>query len=452
MNNILRHATLVAGAVLLAFRLAAAASFGVETRPLARPYLNMPKTETGSFPPLLSQTGAFQDAARLVPADCLIPYQLNFPFFSDGATKTRWASVPSEGPTGDTKIDFSPVGEWKFPNGTVFVKHFDLTIDETHPENKRRLETRLLVRDANGSVYGAVYKWRQDNLDADLLATGLAEEIAIRTASGVRTQVWNYPSRQDCRTCHTDLAGGVLGSKTRQLNGPFTYPNGVTDNQLRTWSHLGLFNTNLGEDALARLPALARKEDSSRSIEDRARSYLDANCAHCHRPGGTVGYFDARYDTPLAKQNLIDGPVLIDQGIDKARVIAPHDIWRSIAYLRVSTPEPMKMPPLAHERVDVQGLSVLRTWIESLPGLPVLAPPTFSAVLSQKGDTAEVVITHGEPGVKIRYTTDGSAPANTDPVYEQPIKVELPVVVRARAYKSGATKSIVAQQFFQPAN
>ena len=429
-----------------------AAPYGMEPRQSTRPYLNMPEVETGAFPPLLSQTGAFKDTSHLVPADSLIPYQLNYPFFSDGATKIRWASVPSGGGNRTTRIAFSREGEWKFPNGTVFVKHFDFTVDEAHPESKRRLETRLLVRDAKGSVYGAVYKWRPDNQDADLLANGLAEQISIRTATGVRTQVWNYPSRQDCRTCHTDLAGGVLGSTTRQLNGPFMYPSGVTDNQLRTWNHLGLFDTNLDETTLATLPALARKEDVSRTIEDSARSYLDANCAHCHRPGGTVGYFDARYDTPLAKQNLIDGPVLIDQGIDKARVIAPHDIWRSIAYFRVSTPEPMKMPPLAHERIDEQGLAVLRSWIESLPGQPVLAPPTFTAIMSQKGDTAEVTISQGESGVKIRYTTDGSAPASSDPVYEHPIKVELPVVVRARAYKSGATKSIVAQQFFQPSN
>ena len=94
-------------------------------------------------------------------------------------------------------------------------------------------------------------------------------------------------------------------------------------------------------------PKLARLDDPTRSLEDRARSYLDANCAQCHRPRGTVAYFDARYDTPLARQNLIDGPVLIDERIDHPRVIAPNDIWRSILYMRTDTTEAFKMPPLA---------------------------------------------------------------------------------------------------------
>ena len=160
----------------------------------------------------------------------------------------------------------------------------------------------------------------------------------IKSATGeIQEQTWYYPSRQDCLTCHTASAGGVLGVKTRQLNRSFTYPTGVADNELRTWNHLGLFAPAFKDAEVGEFPALAAIDDTTRSLEDRARSYLDANCAQCHRPGGTVANFDARYDTPLEKQALIDGPVLIDQGIDRPRVISPHDIWRSIAYMRIDT-------------------------------------------------------------------------------------------------------------------
>lgn len=427
-------------------------AYGIEVRPLSPPFLGHAEMDHGGFPSRLSQTGAFKDTARLVPADGLIPYRLNVPFFSDDAIKTRWISVPVSGTASTSTIAFSPTGEWKFPPGTVFVKHFDFGIDETHPEVRRRLETRLVAVDGRGGVQVATYKWRADGSDADLLTNSLAEPVVIRTSAGERTQVWNYPGAQDCRTCHTELNGGVLGVQARQLNGTFTYPNGTSDNQLRTWNHLQLFDHALDDTALGSIPALAPAGDTHRSIEDRARSYLDANCSHCHRPGGTVGNFDARYNTPLTAQNLIDGPVLIDQGIDHARVVAPRDIWRSILYLRPSTLEGMKMPPIAHERLDIAGLSLLREWIDSLPGVPALPPPEIVTNIELKNGRAEVVVRHAEPGVKIRYTTDGSAPSQSDPVYEGPIPVNLPAIVRARAYKSGFTRSIAAQQFFQASN
>ena len=194
----------------------------------------------------------------------------------------------------------------------------------------------------------------------------------------MREQDWYYPSRQQCLECHNARAGGVLGLKTRQLNRTITYSSGIQDNQLRTWNHLKLLNPALRESQIAALPALAASGDSTRSLEDRARSYLDANCAQCHRPGGTVAYFDARYDTPLSQQQLIDGPVLIDQGIERPRVVSPHDIWRSIAYMRANTNGEIRMPPLARETIDQNGMALLREWILSLPGRDVVSPPLIS--------------------------------------------------------------------------
>lgn len=405
----------------------------------------MPDRAEGPFPRLLSQTGAFQRTPdqKLIVSESLIPYDLLVPFWSDGAVKSRWGSVPN-----GTKIGFQPEGEWTFPPGTVFVKDFNLVTDETRPGVTRRLETRLLVCDATGGVYGVTYKWRADNRDADLLATNLTETILIKTVTGVRTQNWYYPSRSDCLTCHTPLAGGVLGVKTRQLNRHLTFPSGVSDNQLRAWNHIGLFEPELSETELATLPKLARADDLARSLEDRTRSYLDANCAHCHRPNGTVANFDARYDTPLAKQNLIGGPILIDEGIDGARAIALNDIWRSILLMRISRLDGTKMPPLAHSEMDRSGVALVRAWIESLPGPRVLPPPEMSPRSGNYRQPVNVSLKVSEPDASIRYTLDGSVPTTADLLYEKPIMVAAPTVVRAKAFKPGFTKSITAQEVY----
>ena len=418
-----------------------AVAYGLNSRPPAKAYLQLPERADGIFPRRLSETGAFNDTQWLVPNDSLIPYDIIVSFWSDVAAKSRWVAVPDE------KIKFSPTGEWSFPKGTVFVKTFTLATDETHLEIKRRLETRLLVCDANGGVYGATYKWRADNRDADLLATNLTELIPIKTATGTRTQAWYYPSRPDCLTCHTANAGYVLGVKTRQLNHDFTYPSGVTDNELRAWNHLGLFDSNLNEAELNNFPALARSDDPARSLEDRARSYLDANCANCHRPRGTVAAFDARYDTPLAQQNLIKGRALIDERIDNPRIIAPNDRWRSLLFMRANTVEPFKMPPLARNTVDEPGMVLLQHWIESLPGPPVLPPPEISPRGGNFSKPVEVIL-KSEPGATIRYTLDGTVPTTSDLLYEKPVRLTGPTILRAKAFKPGFTRSITVQEIF----
>ncbi|HMI73141.1 MAG TPA: chitobiase/beta-hexosaminidase C-terminal domain-containing protein [Steroidobacteraceae bacterium] len=418
------------------------APYGLASRVAAKPYLQMPPRADGKIPVLLSQTGVFSDTAKRIPSKELIPYDLVVAFWSDGADKSRWIALPNE------KIAFSATGEWRFPPGTVFVKNFDLLTDGAGASPKHRLETRLLVCDSAGGVYGVVYKWRADGSDADLLEGSQTEDIAIRSANGeVHQQSWYYPSRQDCLTCHTANAGGVLGVKTRQMNRSFTYPSGVSDNQLRTWSHLGLFAPRFKDEDLRSFAALASAEDASRTLEDRARSYLDANCSQCHRPGGTVANFDARYDTPLTRQALIDGPVLIDQGIDHPRVISPHDIWRSIVYMRANTTGDIKMPPLARETIDQKGMQLLKDWINSLPGRPVLPPPVISPAGGTFAGPVEIKLM-SEPGADIRYTLDGSVPGASDMSYEGPIKLTGPAVLRARAFKEGFTRSITEQQVF----
>jgi len=135
-------AVLLIFAMLPTFRLAAAQTskpYGLPSRLESKPYLSLPPRADGAMPPLLSQTGAFEDAIHLSPSKGLIAYDLIVPFWSDGATKSRWIAVPS-----GASIKFAASGEWVFPAGTVFVKTFELATDEKYPNQKRRLETRLL--------------------------------------------------------------------------------------------------------------------------------------------------------------------------------------------------------------------------------------------------------------------------------------------------------------------
>ena len=421
----------------------AAAAYGIPHRVPTKPFLNLPRTADGPLPQRLSQTGVFADTPHLKVVAGLIPYELVVPFWSDGAQKSRWIALPPG------RVKFSATAEWQFPAGTIFIKTFELPTDARDPTIRRRLETRLLVVDAAGGVYGVVYKWRDDGTDADLLPGSLTEPVAIRDAKGnVHEQTWYFPSREDCMSCHNSRAGGVLGVKTRQMNRTIRYPSGISDNELRAWNHLGLFDPKLEESEIQRYLTLAPLDDASRSLTDRARSYLDANCSQCHRPQGTVANFDARYETPPEEQGIVDGPVLIDQGVDHPRVISPHDIWRSVAYMRVDTNGDIRMPPIARETIDEQGVALLKAWIESLPGRDVLSPPQISPPGGSFSAPVAVTLQESEPGANVHYTLDGSVPGPSDPLYTSPITLNGPTVLRARAYKDGFTRSITSQEVF----
>ena len=343
------------------------------------------------LPALLSQTGVFTDVATLQPADFLIPYNVNSPLWSDGAVKLRWMALPK-----GAKIDFSRNGEWQFPDGTVFVKNFSLPVDDTDPKVLHRLETRLLIRDTNGAVYGASYKWRADNSDADLVTAGTNETITIKTATGSRTQKWFFPGRQDCLTCHTTVSGGVLGVKTRQLNGDFKYPDGITDNQLRVWNHLGLFDRPIIEKTIFLMPRLVSMNDTHASLNMRIRSYLDANCSQCHRPGGAEAFFDARFVTPLKLQNIINGPVGNQMGIAGARVVVPGNTNKSMLFRRISILGENQMPPIARNVVDTNAVAAFAKWISLQPMQAASLPHGWlDADIGEVGLTGEASYLNG---------------------------------------------------------
>ena len=415
-------------------------------------FYNMPTTFSGTLPSVISQAGIFSNTPSMTPTNGLMPYTPNTPLWSDGAAKTRYVAVPHHGGaiTPDEQIAFAPTGSWTFPAGTVFVKTFELNTDTTHPNVMRRLETRLLVRDINGHVYGVTYKWRADNSDADLLLSSLLENIVITNSTGTSTQTWYYPSPADCLTCHTPVANYVLGLSTRQLNGGQTYPaTGVTDNQLRTLNRLGLFKPAFDESAITNFEKLSALTNLTASLQERARSYLDANCAQCHQPGGPGITFDARYNTPFANQNISNYVAQVSLGYDNAKIVAPKDIWRSMIHQRINTTaDTYKMPPLARALVDTNAVAVLDAWINSLPGTPALAPPIIAPNGGSYIASVNVTLQSADTNAVIYFTLDGALPTTNSLLYAGAFNLFSNATVSASAFESGFNNSVaVSAQF-----
>jgi glucose/arabinose dehydrogenase/mono/diheme cytochrome c family protein len=330
--------------------------------------LNYDASFTGTpLPPTLAETGAFTDLATLTPNPGIVPYTVNLPFWSDGATKRRWFSVPATNLT----LTFQRTETWGAPASTVWIKHFDLELTNGVPASARRLETRFLVRNTAG-VYGATYRWDSATSASLVPDEGATEDILIRDGALTRTQTWLFPSRAQCLTCHTPAAGHSLSFNTAQLNCDFIHPGGTT-NQIAALEAAGYFAAPITHRFS--LPAHASPTNTSASLEARARSWLAVNCAGCHRPGGTgLGAFDARLATRTDLAGLVNGPLLNDLGNASNRVFRPGDAVHSVALARLSSRGPGQMPPLASTRIDPDAVTLFTDWINTaLPGFESFA-------------------------------------------------------------------------------
>ena len=334
-------------------------------------------------PTLLSQTGAFSDLSSLTPAKGLVPFEPNVTFWSDGASKKRWIALPNDGSHNSAaeQIVFSENGDWTFPNGTVFVKHFDLLMDETDPSSSKKIETRFTVKGEDGQIYFLTYRWREDESDADLVVGGADRTLSIQTASGTQQQTWHYPNNSECFTCHSTSES--LGINTRQLNGNFSYPSGVADNQLRTMNHLNWFSNPLNEGNIPGYLSVSPISDASASLEKRALSYLDVNCGYCHEPGNVQVNIDFRFTTPLDQKNIMQVDPEDDLGIQGAKRIFQGDHSRSVIFHRMNSLQTaVMMPPLSKFLVDQEGTDLIRDWINSLDPFVDQEPPTVPTGLS----------------------------------------------------------------------
>ncbi|MBI3866658.1 MAG: PQQ-dependent sugar dehydrogenase [Planctomycetia bacterium] len=328
---------------------------------------------TAPFPRRLSETGLFTSTTEYQTAADLVPYDVNSPLYSDGAAKLRHIYLPPE-----KGIDFYVRQPWRFPAGTTFVKTFTLNSPGGHGAT-RRVETRLLQFE-DGQWNGYSYQWNDEQTDAQLVdAAGatVSYQVAVDDG-GVRSQDWRFPSRSECSMCHTPGGGMVLGFNTAQLNRPASW-KGRKHHQIELFESLGLFNSPLPRtsrfkglivsSAAHTWPRLAEPANVSEPLDRRARSYLHANCAHCHTfLGGGNSPIRLNYDVPLAETRVLDErPVHGHWGLADPRIVVPGEPNRSLLAHRIKTLNRERMPRVGSAVVDREGARLIDDWISSLP-------------------------------------------------------------------------------------
>lgn len=313
---------------------------------------------TGSFPDQLSETGLFSSIANLTPAPGLIPYAVNLPFWSDHAIKRRWFTLPNAAAT----FTWSKDGLWTFPTGSIWVKHFDMEMQRGVPASKKRIETRVLVKNATGA-YGVSYRWNEAGSEANLVADeGDEFTLAITENGAPVAQTWRIPGRAECMICHTSQAGFALSFNTRQLNIESDM-SGHTGNQLTTLFNQGYLSNNPGSPNL--LPRHLRPDESAYSVEARVRSYLAVNCSYCHKSGGTaLGQWDGRPELTLDQTGLVNGEANNNGGNAANKLVVPGDTAHSIVLNRMAVTNGFtRMPPIGSNVIDSANVTLLTSWI-----------------------------------------------------------------------------------------
>ncbi|MEM8867144.1 MAG: PQQ-dependent sugar dehydrogenase [Verrucomicrobiota bacterium] len=313
-----------------------------------------------AFPVRLSETNFFADLATLSPNPGAHFYTPNLRFWSDHADKKRWFVIPSSTDT----MDYAKNGAWSFPDGMIWVKHFDLEMERGNTSTSRRIETRFLVKNSTGA-FGVSYIWNEEQTEA-YLAPENGEDIDFEIIEDgiTRTQTWHIPSQNECLTCHTPQAGHALSFNTSQLNRDGAIEDS-SGNFISLLSDLGYLEGMTDEPE--ELPFHVRPDQIEYSLESRVRSYLAVNCAYCHQDGGTApNSWDGRLELLLSETGLVNGETVDEPADPSFRLLKPGDTSKSVIWHRMGqTAGYSRMPPTGSNELDQEAIDLVAGWINS---------------------------------------------------------------------------------------
>jgi len=170
-----------------------------------------------------------------------------------------------------------------------------------------------------------------------------------------------------CKGCHISNSSEFkpIGPTARQLNKSLVFNNNKIKNQLKYWHEIGILSGLPDEN----IPKIADWDDpNSGSLNDRARAWLDINCAHCHNkfgPAKTSGLFLDYYEENSKALGINKTPVAAGRGSGKFKYdIVPGNPDESILVYRFDSVDPgIMMPELGRTLVHKEGLELIREWI-----------------------------------------------------------------------------------------
>lgn len=326
-----------------------------------------------SLPRKLSELGLFAGPlAEHRPAAGVVLYDLNTPLFSDFAEKRRFIKLPP-----GKQIDYRAEGPLAFPVGTVISKTFSYPHDATDPnKGEQILETRIELFNEDG-WYGVTYVWNDEQTDAELALGGSEVDVDWIQADGRSRHVdYVIPNANQCLNCHAqDKKFLPIGPTARNLNRPApssdaSAPADAADNQLVALAHAGML---AGLPAAAEIPTFPRFDDPhSAPADQRARAWLDVNCAHCHNAVGTArtSGLDLSWDqTDLAKLGVWKAPVAAGHGSGGRKYdVIPGKPDESILLFRLESEDPsIMMPNVGRRLVNEDAVALVKEWIEKMP-------------------------------------------------------------------------------------
>ena len=342
-------------------------------------------------PQSLADWGLFDvKDGRIAPRAGLVSYELAAPLFSDYAQKWRAVFVPK-----GMRATYDPAKTFDFPVGTIIAKTFYYTtpvgaapgtsgrvlkvtpasyqtgVTGLNLGNTRLIETRLLVRRANG--WDALpYVWNADQTEATLQRTGVEIPLDFDDGGKVTHFTYTVPNVNQCAGCHaTDRTKKLfpIGLKARHLNRDFPGVGGAI-NQLTRLTQIGYLS---GAPAANAAPRDARFDDASAPIDARARAYLDTNCAHCHSATGPARVSGLWLDSPtmdLRRLGACKPPIAAGRGTgNRSYGIVPGHPELSILAYRLESDDPGEMmPETGRSLVHKEGIALIKAWIAGLKG------------------------------------------------------------------------------------